>query len=291
MSHLLKLILNNILWKIKFFGSAMLLVVLLRVFIISSFLIPSPSMEPEIIPGDYILINKLTYGARIAKNLHFMKGGKFETFRIKGLSKVKRNDVVVFNYPYSDWDRLQPDLNLFYIKRCVAIPGDTFYIDNGIYHVKNCPDTLGCYFRQLQLSQTREQDLAPKTFQCFPQSDEHHWNIRSFGPLYIPQKGDIININLHNIKLYQKLISYESNKKISIKQDGTIYLGDNILNQYVFLQNYYFMAGDYVQNSRDSRYWGLLPEDHIVGKASLIWKSEDMHTGKFRWKRFFKAIN
>lgn len=80
-----------------------------------------------------------------------MKGGKFETFRVKGFQKVKRNDVIVFNYPYSDWNKLGFDLNVFYVKRCIAIPGDTLCIDSGFYKVKNCSDTLG----NLHLRQNR----------------------------------------------------------------------------------------------------------------------------------------
>jgi signal peptidase I len=84
-------------------------------------------MKPTIIAGDYILVNKLAYGARISKNFKFMKdGGTFKSFRVKGFSKVKRNDVLVFNYPYTDWNKLQPDLGVYYLKRCVALPGDTF---------------------------------------------------------------------------------------------------------------------------------------------------------------------
>ena len=122
MPPLLKLILKNALWGLKILVAAILLAVALRVFVFASFLIPTPSMEPAVVPGDHVLVNKLAYGGRVVKNFNFLKGGKFETFRVKGFSKVRRNDVVVFNYPYSNWNRLEPDLNLFFIKRCVAIP-------------------------------------------------------------------------------------------------------------------------------------------------------------------------
>jgi signal peptidase I len=69
-----------------------------------------------------------------------------------------------------------------------------------------------------------------------------------------------------------------------------VWLGDSIIREYTFKMNYYFMAGDYVFDSVDSRYWGLVPEDHIVGKAIFVWKSKDMATGKYRWKRFFKRL-
>jgi signal peptidase I len=71
---------------------------------------------------------------------------------------------------------------------------------------------------------------------------------------------------------------------------GEVFLDSVSIREYIFQQNYYFMAGDYVQDSRDSRYWGLLPEDHIVGKAFIIWKSKNRDTGKWQWERLFKEL-
>ncbi|GHT15099.1 hypothetical protein FACS189426_22370 [Bacteroidia bacterium] len=124
MKYFWKPLFKHLLIGIKIFVTAILLAIILRIFVLSSFHIPTPSMEPSVLAGDYIIVNKLAYGARIVKNFNFMKGGKFETFRVKGFGKVKRNDVLVFNFPYSDWNKLQPDLGVFYLKRCVAIPGE-----------------------------------------------------------------------------------------------------------------------------------------------------------------------
>ncbi len=287
---LLKKILNNLWFAAKLFISAILLAICLRVFVFASFKIPTPSMEPTILPGDYIIVNKLALGGRVYKNFDFMEGGKVETRRLWGWRQVRRNDVLVFNYPYSDWEKLDFDLNVFYVKRCVAIPGDTFYIENGIYKVKNRTDTLGCYVNQQHFATFRQEDIDPGIWNCYPYHEVFPWNVRNFGPLYIPGKGDQVDIDSRNIWLYRNLIRYETDREISVRGD-TVFLDQKVLESYTFEKNYYFMAGDLVFDSRDSRYWGLLPEDHIVGKASLIWKSEDMHTGKFRWKRFFKAIN
>jgi len=287
---ILKSVIKNIWFAFKIIVTAIVLAICLRVFVFDSFKIPGTSMEPTIMAGDYILVNKLVLGGRVYKNFDFMKGGKVETKRLWGWRTIKRNDVLVFNFPYSNREKLDFDLNVFYVKRCVAIPGDTFYIDNGIYRVKNCSDTLGCYENQRQFAATGREAIAPCVWNCFPYNEIYGWNAKQFGPLYVPRKGDIIRIDINNIKLYNNLIRYETEKEINIKSD-TIYLNDEILQQYVFSKNYYFMAGDLVGNSRDSRYWGLLPEDHIVGKAAIIWKSEDMQTGKYRWKRFLKIIN
>ena len=285
-----KPILHHLLFAAKIIGIAIVLAICLRVFVFDSFKIPSPSMEPAILAGDYILVSKLVLGGRVYKNFDFRKGGKVETRRLWGWREVRRNDVLVFNFPYSDWSKLDFDLNVFYVKRCVAIPGDTFYINNGIYKVKNSSDILGCYDQQLSFSKQPEKDMAPEIWNCFPADAAYGWNVRQFGPLYVPGRGDHINIDTLNIKLYGNLIRYETDREIRIQGD-TVWLGSAILQSYTFLKNYYFMAGDWVFDSRDSRYWGLLPEDHIVGKAAIIWKSKDMWTGKYRWGRFFRIMN
>jgi signal peptidase I len=126
-------------------------------------------------------------------------------------------------------------------------------------------------------------------YRCFPKQSSYNWNLKYFGPLYVPRKDDCLDINSLNISLYSKLIEYETEKIVKTK-GSEISLNDSVIYKYTFLKNYYFMAGDLVQDSRDSRYWGLLPEDHIVGKAVIIWKSKDGNSGKYRWERFFKRI-
>jgi signal peptidase I, bacterial type len=258
---------------------ALVLAVVMRVFFFASFSIPSPSMEPSVLAGDQIIVSKLIPGPRVYKNFNFRDGGKVETCRFKGSRAIRRNDVLVFNYPYTNWSKLEMDLSVNYLKRCVAIPGDTFYIDNGIYKVKGSDDILGNYRAQSVFSQTREEDIRPEIFNCFPGDTVYNWNVKNFGPLYVPRKGDTLQIDSKNILLYRKLIRYETDKEIETRND-MVFLDDKPLLSYVFQQNYYFMSGDLVQDSKDSRYWGLLPEDHIIGKAAIVWKSKDRRTGK-----------
>ena len=265
------------------------LAIFMQVFLFANFKISTPSMAPTIVPGDLVFVNKLLIGPRIYQNLDFLKGGKSPVKRLRGFRQIQRNDVFVFNFPYSDWDKLDFDLNAFYVKRCVAIPGDTFYIENGIYRVKNSPDTLGSYENQLQFAGINKEEVSRPVWNCFPNDPTCGWNVRQFGPLYVPRKGDMLPVDTNSIKLYRNLIRYETGKDVRVQGDS-VFLDNALLYSYVFEKNYYFMAGDYVFDSQDSRYWGLLPEDHIVGKVAFVWKSEDPQTGKFRWNRFFKAI-
>ncbi|MDR1582348.1 MAG: S26 family signal peptidase, partial [Prevotellaceae bacterium] len=138
-------------------------------------------------------------------------------------------------------------------------------------------------------SQQKTEDIPRKIYNCFPFDSAYNWNVKSFGPLYVPKKGDTIGIDSKNILLYRNLIRYETHCELRIEND-TVWLGGEMLQTYAFRQNYYFMAGDRVFDSQDSRYWGLLPEDLIVGKAAVIWQSKDKQTGKRRWERCLKKI-
>ncbi|GAB6008823.1 signal peptidase I [Dysgonomonas reticulitermitis] len=280
---------KSILQWLLFILVAFVLAISLRVFIFDTYTIPTPSMEPAIMSGDHVVVNKLIPGPRIIKNFFSLGKGEKPIFkRLRGFG-VKRNDVLIFNFPYSDWERLDLDMNVYYAKRCVAIPGDTFYIEDGIYKVKGLPDTLGCLKNQQALSGKKNKEFDFHIFHCYPYNGYYNWNIKNFGPLYVPAQGDNITIDTLNAILYKNLISYETTKHIKIK-DGTVMLGDSIIREYTFMKNYYFMAGDYVFDSKDSRYWGLLPEDHIAGKVAFIWNNTDVNTKKKSWGRFLKPV-
>ena len=266
------------------------LAIIMKVFLFASFKIPTPSMSPAIEPGDHIFVNKLLLGPRLFENFGFLYGEKTKMKRIQGFSNVKRNDVLVFDFPYETANKIKQGGNVFYVKRCVAIPGDTFYIENGIYKVKGISADLGHTGRQKEMSLTEEDSLRREIRLTFPKDTTHYyWTIKNFGPLYVPAKGDNVPIDTMTVLLYKNLIEYETEKVVSIK-DGIVCLGDSVINNYTFRQDYYFMAGDWIFDSVDSRYWGLLPDDLVVGKATVIWKSEDMDTGKYRWNRFLKKI-
>ena len=118
---------------------------LIQIFCMTSFHILSDSMEPELLAGDVILVDKLVYGARLFNVMEAVAGKQVEIKRLPGIGKVRRNDVIVFNYPCpKKWRQIEMDVMQYYVKRCVALPGDTFCIVSGRYKVNGYAGTLGC---------------------------------------------------------------------------------------------------------------------------------------------------
>ena len=126
----------------------------------------------------------------------------------------------------------------------------------------------------------------------FPNNNDHLWNIDNYGPILIPKKGSSIDLTMENIDLYKDIIEiYEENTlKIS---ENNIYINDSLTSSYKFKMNYYWMMGDNRHNSADSRMWGFLPENHVVGKALFVWMSWDKNgkgLNKIRWDRLFSSV-
>ena len=283
----------DILVGIVGWGAALILVALaVRIFVFDQFSIPSDSMEPTLIPGDHILVNKLVFGARIYKNFDFLEGKEMESWRTWGWRKIRRNDVVVFNYPWAHSKKgISFAIDKVYVKRCIGLPGDTLSIRNGIYCNPAVPDsTLGYLRGQLDLSRTRPEDLDPKVLRSLKRGEpETRWNIKELGPLYIPRRGGTVELDSTNYKLYGSVIRYETGNPL-VYRNGKLFAGDREIRSYTFLKDYYFMGGDNVLNSRDSRYWGFLPEEYIIGVATRVLYSENPHTEDIRWKRTLKKL-
>lgn len=203
--------------------------------------------------------------------------------RMSGWRNYQRNDVLVFNFPYPGrWDSIALDVMLYYVKRCIAMPGDTLEIRNTHYRVSGFDGIAGNVQAQEELDElissgmTEERGLVLKSF---PDGGCNGWTISEFGPLYIPAKGSVVGMNPETRLLYRNVIEWEQKKKLTLHGDSVL-LGDSVIHNYRFCENYYFVSGDKMVNSKDSRYWGLLPEPFIVGRAWLVWKSVSPNTGK-----------
>ena len=266
---------------------------LLQLFVVTSFKIPSDSMEPALLAGDRILVDKCSGGARLFNITKALKREETDIYRMPGWRRFQREDVLVFNFPYPGrWDSIGFDVMKYYVKRCIAIPGDTLEIRNAHYRVRGVEGVIGHEDGQNQLQQLMENGEAKRmriVIRSYPKDPELGWSIAEFGPLYIPRKGDCIAMNRSHAVLYKNLIEWEQKKKLRMKKDS-VWLGDSLINSYHFRENYYFVSGDKIINSRDSRYWGLLPEPFIVGRVWRVWRSADPLTGETRWNRIGKKV-
>ncbi|HAF27812.1 MAG TPA: S26 family signal peptidase [Bacteroidales bacterium] len=394
---------------------AVIAATLIRMFLIEAYTIPTSSMEKTLLVGDYLFVSKVSYGPKLPNTPisfpfahHTLPLTKYKKSyvewikkpykRIAGFGDVKRNDIVVFNFPAGDtvvqemqeqdyysimrgyadelkrrdiqsgnpikpfetyktiarkyiWDQfnitVRPvDKRENYIKRCVAIHGDSLKIIHGQVYVNGEQQT---HFEDMQydyyvktngmeinskhlerlniaiddrrfiasssmyeLPLTQENVENLKNFPAvttvskyentninmanisiFPFHSDYTWTEDNFGTLYIPEKGVSIELNLENLPLYHRIIETYEGNKLEVKGDE-IYINDQKVNSYTFKMNYYFMMGDNRHNSADSRYWGFVPEDHVVGKAVFIWLSLDKDKSflnKIRWNRMFSLIH
>jgi signal peptidase I len=258
------------------------------ILVSDKFTVPTESMSPTLIPGDRVVVNKLIFGARIYKNYDFSEGQPLVSWRMPGLRRIRPNDVLVFNYPRGYGRGIEFKINYVYAKRCVGAPGDTVSVVRGFYKNNRYDGMIGIEREQRMLASTPDSLLERHgVLRAMPFDGTR--TIKEFAPLYVPARGDTLRLDTVSYRPYKEVIEYESGEMLSVV-DGKLMLGSSPVVEHVFKGNYYFVGGDNVMNSADSRYWGFVPEEFIVGVARRIVYSRNRTTDKFRWDRFMRKI-
>ena len=356
---------------------------IIRTFFIEAFMIPTSSMERSLMAGDFLFVSKYHYGTRMPMNplsipfIHnkikikgtaipsYVDGVQLPYFRMPGLEKVERNDVVVFNYPFHDIDDLGDgagevsviSLKENYIKRCVAVAGDTLEIRNAELFINGKPGykppgqqisyfakargkfqskklkELGFRVGKSATGVARMSDDNPNWYPdpnhsnlyvfhtneevyqklaLMPQVDTIYpniqrkgdlikrdrrfgpgrdyglypndaslapYNVDNFGPILIPKKGMTVDItDAFNYQCFKRVIvDYEGHELK--RQNGKVFIDGERSDTYTFESDYYFMMGDNRHNSEDSRFWGYVPENHIVGRPLFVFFSYESSFG------------
>lgn len=304
---------------------ALVVMIIVRMFFFDLFKIPTPSMERNLLVGDYLFVSKMHYGTRtpMAVCVPFSQicvpDLELPWTRLPGFTEVERGDAVVFNYPPLDQ---VISSKMHYIKRVVGLPGDSVAVREKQLTVNGTDYPLTENMQQHwlveksspQTSVTRAQleelevdsawavpgaariginatveaaealESLPAVADVQPMVEEVSPGYRLFpvgrsytrdqyGPLWVPEKGETVVLTEQNwTALVPAIIRYEGHD-VQRLGPGRFRIDGELTNQYTFEQDYYFVMGDNRDNSQDSRFWGFVPQDHVVGKAVLIYFS------------------
>ncbi len=269
---------------------SLLTALMLKMFFIEAYRIPSGSMENTLLEGDFIFVNKFVFGLRTPASIPFTSVA-IPSFHSPGLRAIRRGDVIVFRFPGLR-EEITPRENTNYIKRCIGLPGDTLSIIHKIIHVN------GHRLGNPPFMKLENQSVLPRGVRnpnIFP--PDAPFNEDNYGPLIIPRKGMSIPLTPGNYPQWYVFIRREGHTMT--EEGGTISIDGTPADSYTVEHDYIFVMGDNRDNSLDSRFWGFVPVDNIVGQAMLIywsWEGDSEPSSilaplrDIRWDRIGKLI-
>lgn len=239
----------------------------LNSFVIASFMVPTGSMENEVMTGDFLMVNKFIYGGCSPRNIPFTNV-RLPWFRLPALKDVKRGDVIVFEFPGMR-EEVHPEAFTYYLKRCIALPGDTLKVVNRVVYVngQRSPIPRNMKFNSYQIIPPDQIDRR-----IFPPGAL--FNEDNYGPIVIPYKGMKMPLTADNVSMWDTFIQRDGHLA-TIGSDGKILIDGKPDSVYTVTKDYLWGMGDNRDNSLDSRFWGFIPKDNLIGTPMIVYWSWD----------------
>lgn len=259
-------------WFKTMFG-AIFFIMIVNGLLFGSFVVPTGSMENTVATGDFVFVNRLIYAPSTPQMIPFINK-PLPFYRLPGYADPKVGDVIVFIYP-GDRDDVQPRDFTYYLKRCVGIAGDTVEIRNTKVYVNGKEFGLprdGKFDLSMEPpAEFKEQWLQAQKDHSFPIG--RGYTRDDWGPMRIPKAGDVIKLDKNTIMEWQTFIRREGNT-FAIEGEK-IFINGKETTTYTVKKDYCFGLGDNRNNSEDSRYWGFIPMENVIGTPMIVYWSWD----------------
>jgi len=251
---------------LKILVLVLFLALILKAFIVDAFQIPTGSMKNTLLEGDFLLVNKSAYSISTPHQIPFL-GKRLSRTELISTGKPEFNDVVAFEIPADYYDPDSEEYSIL-IKRIIGQPGDTIEIKDQILYINHKKYRTPSYIK-INLNETPIENINKE---LFPYNNK--WSLENYGPIIVPKKGMKVELNPKNILQWQNAINTDYGKKVISVEGTVINLNNQAIREYLFEKDYYFVLGDNRKNSIDSRYFGYIPEEWIIGKAFMIYWSK-----------------
>ncbi len=251
---------------LKILVLVLFLALILKAFVVDAFQIPTGSMKNTLLEGDFLLVNKSAYSISTPHQIPFL-GKRLSRTELISTGKPEFNDVVAFEIPADYYDPDSEEYSIL-IKRIIGLPGDTIEIKDQTLYINHKKYRTPSYIK-INLNETPIENINKE---LFPYNNK--WSLENYGPIIVPKKGMKVELNPKNILQWQNAINTDYGKKVISVEGTVINLNNQAIREYVFEKDYYFVLGDNRKNSIDSRYFGYIPEEWIIGKAFMIYWSK-----------------
>lgn len=251
---------------IKILISLLILALVLKIFVVDAFKIPTSSMKDTLLEGDFLLVNKTAYSISTPHQIPFL-GKRLSRTELIATGNPAFNDVIAFEIPANIYDPASEKYSVL-IKRIIGLPGDTIELKNQELYINNQKYRTPSFIK-INLNETPIENVNKD---LFPYNNK--WSLENYGPIVVPKKGMKVELDPQNILLWQNAINTDYGAKVISVEGTVINLNKQPIRDYIFEKDYYFVLGDNRKNSIDSRYFGYIPKEWIIGKAFMIYWSQ-----------------